>query len=121
MKGKSQPLANDFADRFFAFGRYYVTSREARETFCMSADATKLTLNHPERQVCVASPAHGFHVIVTPVATAIDLIGNQDRIRAPDQAVTIPSEFAERVDPERLVAAVNTGFLRTSGQRALNE
>lgn len=104
MKGKSQPLANDFADRLFAFGRYSVTSQEARETFCMSADATKLTLSHLARQVFVTSPTHGFHIIATPVATAIDVIGNQDRIRALDQAVTIPSEFAERVYPPKTMS-----------------
>lgn len=46
--------------------------------------------------------------VSTPEATAIDLVGYPDRIGGLDQAATVLSELAEKIDPDKLVAAART-------------
>lgn len=43
--------------------------------------------------------------VSTPEATAVDLVGYQDRAGGLDQVATILCELAERIDPHKLVAA----------------
>lgn len=47
--------------------------------------------------------------VSTPEGTAIDLIGYPDRIGGFDQTATALSELAEQINPEKLVAAAQTG------------
>jgi predicted transcriptional regulator of viral defense system len=49
--------------------------------------------------------------VSTPEATAIDLVGYHHHIGGVDQVATILSELAERIDPEKLVAAAQTAPL----------
>lgn len=49
--------------------------------------------------------------VSAPEATALDLVGYQHRVGGLDQVVTILSELAERVDPQKLVAAAQTAPL----------
>ena len=46
--------------------------------------------------------------VSTPEATALDLVGYQHRAGGLDQVATILSELAERLDPDRLVAAAQS-------------
>lgn len=46
--------------------------------------------------------------VSAPEATALDLVGYQHRVGGLDQVVKILSELAERIDPEKLVAAAKT-------------
>ena len=58
--------AHDYIADLAANGRYCFTSRDARETLAVSADATKQALNRLARRKLIASPARGFHVILPP-------------------------------------------------------
>lgn len=59
-------------------------------------------------------PAQSFNTprgpiqVSTPEATAIDVVGYPERIGGLDQVATVLSELAERIDPEKLVAAAHT-------------
>ncbi|BBK40417.1 hypothetical protein STVA_04370 [Allostella vacuolata] len=53
----------------------------------------------------------GTVTVSTPEATAIDLVGYPHHIGGLDQAATILGELAERLDPEKLVAAARTAPL----------
>lgn len=44
----------------------------------------------------------GFLTISTPEATALDLVGYPNRVGGLNQVVTVLSELAERIDPEKL-------------------
>ena len=50
----------------------------------------------------------GFATVSTPEATAVDLVGYHDRVGGLDQVATILDELAEKIDPEKLVAAAQT-------------
>lgn len=50
----------------------------------------------------------GTLLVSTPEATAVDLIGYQHQAGGLDQVATVLSELAERIDPEKLVAAAAT-------------
>jgi predicted transcriptional regulator of viral defense system len=66
------------------------------------------------RKNIAAVPVQSFNtprgtvVVSTPEATAVDLIGYPDHIGGLDQAATVLSELAERLDPGKLVAAAQT-------------
>jgi predicted transcriptional regulator of viral defense system len=59
------------------------------------SDVSTQTFNTPRGTIRVS----------TPEATALDLVGYQHHAGGWDQVVTIMSELAERIDPEKLVAA----------------
>ena len=46
--------------------------------------------------------------VSTPEATAVDIVGYHPRVGGLDQAATILSELAERIDPQRLLDAART-------------
>src|ERR1700722_14707903 len=50
----------------------------------------------------------GTILVSTPEATAVDVIGYPGHIGGLDQTATILSELAEKLDPEKLVAAART-------------
>lgn len=58
--------AREYVIDLAASGRYDFTSRDARQTLGVSADAAKLALNRLTRQTVIASPSRGFYVIVPP-------------------------------------------------------
>jgi predicted transcriptional regulator of viral defense system len=64
-------------------------------------EVSLLSFNTPRGPIKVSSPE----------ATAIDLIGYQQQIGGLDQVVTIVSELAERLDPQKLVGAAQTAPL----------
>jgi len=49
--------------------------------------------------------------VSAPEATALDLVGYQHQVGGLDQVVTILSELAERLDPQKLVVAAQTAPL----------
>ena len=49
--------------------------------------------------------------VSAPEATALDLVGYQQQVGGLDQVVTILSELAERIDPQKLVVAALTAPL----------
>ena len=53
----------------------------------------------------------GRLLVSTPEATALDLVGYQHRAGGLDQVVTVLSELAERIDPDKLAAAAATAAL----------
>jgi len=53
----------------------------------------------------------GTILVSTPEATAIDLVGYADQAGGLDQVATILNELAEKLDPDRLVAAAETAPL----------
>lgn len=53
----------------------------------------------------------GAVLVSAPEATAVDLVGYQQRAGGLDQVATVLSELAERIDPEKLVAAAQTAPL----------
>ena len=53
----------------------------------------------------------GTLLISTPEATAVDLVGYQHRAGGLGQVATVLAELAERIDPDRLVAAASTAPL----------
>lgn len=61
-----QTAAKDLVVTLASKGRYSFTSKEARETLKVSADASKLALNRLAKQGQIASPARGFYVIIPP-------------------------------------------------------
>jgi len=46
--------------------------------------------------------------VSTPEATALDLVGYVDHVGGLDNAATVLSELAEKIDPERLAVAART-------------
>lgn len=50
----------------------------------------------------------GTILVSTPEATAVDLVGYQQHAGGLDQVATVLSELAERIDPDKLVAAVQS-------------
>lgn len=50
----------------------------------------------------------GVAMVSTPEATAVDLVGYHDRVGGFDQVATILEELAEKINPEKLVAAAQT-------------
>ena len=50
----------------------------------------------------------GTIFVSTPEATAVDLVGYQQHAGGLDQVATVLSELAERIDPDKLVAAVRS-------------
>ena len=50
----------------------------------------------------------GTVLVSTPEATAVDLVGYERRAGGLDNVATVLSELAERIDPQRLVAAAQT-------------
>ncbi len=56
--------ARDYIDALAAAGRYHFTTREAKESLGISAEAAKLALNRLGKQKLVASPARGFYIII---------------------------------------------------------
>lgn len=53
----------------------------------------------------------GTLLVSTPEATALDLVGYQDRAGGLDNVATVLSELAERLDPKKLVAIAETAPL----------
>lgn len=49
--------------------------------------------------------------VSTPEGTALDLVGYQHQVGGLDHVVTLLSELAEQIDPQKLVAAANTAPL----------
>ncbi len=59
------------------------------------ADVSKQSFNTPRGTILVSSPE----------ATALDLVGYQDRVGGLDQVATVLAELADHLDPQKLVAA----------------
>ncbi len=121
MRGESfEYMQTATSTRASRLGRCNSTIRKEHATLGVTAGATKLARNRPAQQKLVASQCRKSYAIILLEASTIDVIDYQDRIGGLDEAVTVLSEFVNRVDPENRLATVLTELARVSDQQALN-